>query len=205
MPLERPSSSRAKTNSEAGAGILVRDCLGNRPGAWEEFLRRYSNLIFSTIRKVGLPPSDQEEAYQAAVLAIYRQLSSLRDTDRLISWIVVISRRQAINRIRSRRNEVSLDHLSPSELAIAESTLEAADGLPEAETVALERAQQAAETLVRLPERCRRLLRLLFYEDPSIDYTEIARREGIPVGSIGPTRARCIEKARRIFEDQGWV
>lgn len=203
MPSDRTPSSPAPAETESG--LLVRDCLANRPGAWEEFLHRYSNLIYSTILKDGLPRTEQEDAYQAAIVAIYRQLGSLRDTARLVPWIVVISHRQAINRIRARRKETSLDDISAADLAKAEAALANSDGLPDVQVVALERAQQATETLSRLPERCRRLIQLLFYEDPAPDYSEIARQEGIPVGSIGPTRARCLEKARRIFEDRGWA
>ena len=77
--------------------------------------------------------------------------------------------------------------------------------LPDAVRVRLEQAQQAREALAGLSERCRRLLGYLFFEDPPLDYAEIARREGLPIGSLGPTRARCLEKLRRHFEDRGWA
>lgn len=178
-------------------------CLEHADQAWDEMLRRYSNLIYSTILKVGLPPEEQEEAFQATVVAIYRQLPRLRQPERLLSWIIGIAWRQAVNRIRSRSRETRLEEVTDPIMAHAIDR-PAAGPLPDEERLALARSQQLLEALEQLSERCQRLLGYLFFEDPAPDYQEISRREKIPIGSLGPTRARCLDKLRKLFQDRGW-
>lgn len=199
---DESSQSRSRRSSAAGwtTGELISLCLTGEDAAWQEFLNRYSRLIYSTILKEDLSQDDQEEAFQASVMAIYCGLPQLRDHSRLISWIIAITWRQAINSIRHRSREARVRKAAD---AIGH---EAGDQplAPEA-LVALERAQQAQEALAALPERCRRLLTGLFYEDPRPGYDEIAHRMGIPIGSLGPTRARCLERMRRYFEERNWI
>jgi RNA polymerase sigma factor (sigma-70 family) len=201
----RPGGTSA-ASSNLSPTELVDACVERRPGSWEEFLRRYANLIYSTILKVGLPDADQEDAFQSAILVIYADLGRLRSRESIASWIVGITYRQAINRIRA-RTRARETPLEEDEDMPGRSVIDplAPGDLPDQSRVELERAQQIAEALERLPERCRRLLRILFYEDPAPDYGEISRREGLPVGSIGPTRARCLEKMRRVYEERGWA
>ena len=194
--------------AELPVELLVDRCLANSPGAWEEFLRRYANLIYSTlIRKVSLDPADQEDAFQNAVVAIYESLPKLKDPSLIVSWIVQITYRQGINRIRrrARRRESALDDFTEAQIHAERASEDAGDAPVDEVRIELERAQRAREMLEAAPERCRRLLRLLFYADPPLAYQEIARREGIPIGSIGPTRARCLEKLRALCESLGWV
>jgi RNA polymerase sigma factor (sigma-70 family) len=183
---------------------LVDRCLDHESGAWEEFLRRYGRLIYSTIHKVGLPANEQEDTFQSSVMAIYLQLPKLRDRERLVAWIVGITWRQSVDRIRSRSREIRMEEVEDQVLrGSLDPPADAA--LPDEDRVALEQAQHAREALESLSERCSRLISLMFYEHPPLDYTEIARREGIPIGSLGPTRARCLERMRQFYRKQGWT
>jgi len=208
MPDKAPADIR-KLPSHSGAmqtltsDELVSACLEHERGAWEEFLRRYANLIHSTILKVGVTGVEQEEAFQNSVIAMYRELPRLRDRGKLISWIVGISHRQAVNRIRARRREVLVEEISDEMMAGANTI--GIEELPAEDRQRLEQAQQTREAMELLPERCRRLLEMLFIQDPPADYAEVSKREKIPVGSIGPTRQRCLDKARKTFRDRGWV
>jgi RNA polymerase sigma factor (sigma-70 family) len=209
---DRVGSNRAAPeHSGSGTGghkrpdrDLVDRCLDHEFGAWEEFLRRYGRLIYSTIHKAGLRPDEQEDAFQSSVMAIYRQLPKLRDREKIVSWIVGITWRQAVDRIRLRSREIRMEEVRDP--VLRGSLDPPADAvLPDEDRVALELAQHATEALDSLPGRCRRLLNLMFYEHPPLDYAEIARREGVPVGSLGPTRARCLQKMRRFFRERGWT
>lgn len=182
---------------------LLRRCRSGDEEAWREFLKRYGNLIYSTIIKVGLQPADQDDAFQSTVMALYRDLDKLRDPSRLISWIIGIAYRQAVNRIRSktRSRETSLEAVAEADFAEAVRFEMPADE----DRVALEHAQQIQEAMRALPERCRRLITLLFLTDPPPDYVDIARAENLPIGSIGPTRARCLQKLRRHYEERRWT
>lgn len=215
--MTRRSASQGRVRSTQGPGRattgdilqsihpedLVRRCRAHSPGAWEEFLRRYADLIHSTIVRMGLDDSDRQDAFQAAVLSIYDSIDRLRNPDSLLSWIVGISRRRAMDQLRrrARRREVPVEERSGT----GESDLVDTSVLPDSARIELEGAQQVREAMAALPERCRRLLSMLFFEEPSPEYAEISRRESIPIGSIGPTRARCLERVRRFFQDKGWL
>jgi RNA polymerase sigma factor (sigma-70 family) len=199
----RSDSDSAPPREDPEARELVDRCLRGEEDAWRQFLERYRRLIYATILKVGLPAVDQEEAFQETVVAIYQQLGRLRDNDRLVSWIVGIAWRQSINRIRARGRDRRVGAMDGESSAGPE--LAAAEVPPDTIRLALERAQHAQEALAVLSERCRRLVHYLFYEDPPPDYAEIARREEIPIGSLGPTRARCLEKLRAYFKGRGWL
>jgi len=204
------SGDRAKSPADGirpmhfpSPGELVAACLEKNESAWEELLKRYGNLIYSTILKVQLPEDEVEEAFQSSIVAIHQQLPRLRDPDRLVSWIIGISYRQAINRIRSRRREMTVESL-PEGWLDQNSLHSVSPELPDQTRVRLTDAQMTRESFADLTERCRRLLGSLFFEDPSPDYTEISQREGIPIGSIGPTRARCLEKLRQFMLERGF-
>jgi len=194
---------KARASRQTTPEALIEACLAHEEGSWPEFLRRYSNLIYSTIRKTGLRREDQEEAFQNTVIAIYRQLGHLRQSDRLTSWIIGIAWRQSINQVRLRSRDSSLVEYTDGAAEAADRTASAQAPIDEVRT-ALERAQRAQEGMERLPERCRRLLQLMFYQDPPLEYREIARREGIPIGSLGPTRTRCLEKLKKLLAERGW-
>lgn len=177
---------------------LIAACLAHEESAWTEMVRRYANLIYSTILRTDLPGEEVEEAFQASIVAIHQQLPGLRDPDRLVPWIIGISYRQAINRIRARCRE-SVGAVSHAMLEASGLVPELND-LPDRVRLRLEQSHQVQSALARLPERCRNLLHSLFFEEPAPEYAEIAARDGIPIGSIGPTRARCLEKMRQILE-----
>src|SRR5512140_2909621 len=75
---------------------MVRRCIEHRPGAWDDLLLRYANLIHSTIRRTRLEPVEADEAFQKTVLTIYRTLPTLRNPDRIVPWIIGIAHNQAI-------------------------------------------------------------------------------------------------------------
>ena len=210
-PPRRFSSRKLRSTGVASPSPVDRDptglvprCLRGETGAWEEFLERYGRLVYSTILKVGLPAEEQEAAFQETIMAVFRRLDQLRDPDHLVSWIVGIAWRQSVNRIRVRSREQRVEEVDDQVLSRSLDPPE--DHAPPDEILlGLERAQQARAALDSLPERCRRLLGYFFYMDPPPDYCEIARREEIPIGSLGPTRVRCLEKLRIYFVERGWV
>ncbi|MCA9728642.1 MAG: sigma-70 family RNA polymerase sigma factor [Candidatus Eisenbacteria bacterium] len=182
----------------ASSESLLAACLTGDERAWDEMIRRFANLIYSTILRTDLPTEEVEEAFQASIVAIHQQLGTLRDPARIVPWIIGISYRQAINRIRARRRE-SVGAVSHAMLEASGLVPEVGD-LPDQQRVRLELAHRVQRAMESLPERCRSLLHSLFFEDPSPEYAEIADRYGIPIGSIGPTRARCLDKMRQAIE-----
>lgn len=199
----QPPGPSPTVREAADAEDLIEQCLANAPGAWEAFFRQYQGLIHSTVRRYHLPEEDAKEAFQTSMVAIYRQLSNLRDRTRLHTWIVSIACRQSIDRIRERTRFVGLDETDPH---LPKGSLAArAEPLPDREIGLLEDAQRAREALAAASERCRKLLTNLFLQDPPDDYKTVAEREGIQVSSVGALRGRCLEAMRRFFEARGWT
>jgi len=197
----RPPSRRGtRARPTASPHDLIQRCLRGDEGAWDEFVAAYANLIHSTVLKFDLSRDDAAEAFQCSVVAIHRQLASLRNADRLVPWIIGISARQAVNHIRARTRHARALERRSQELVAEES----ATPLPDHVLLELERAQAVQEAFSQLSPRCRALLTRLFFDDPPSSYDEIARRERIPRGSIGPVRQRCLDQLRRLLTRNGW-
>lgn len=184
---------------------LVERCLAGEDEAWQEVVRRYERLVYSIGISYHLEKTDLADLFQEVFAALVRGLPRVREPRALCKWLAQTSERvaraQALRLKRERANRANDPHLLES--------LPASE--PWAGTEDLERLEQ--ETIVRvaiadLPERCRKLLQLLYYEDPVPSYAVVARRLRMPIGSIGPTRARCIGRLRealreRLFDGNG--
>jgi len=193
--MPRPSP-RGPDAAPSPAHDLVQRCLAGENSAWAEFLDRYGDLIYSVALRMGASRTDAEDVVQASVFAIHRALGSMRDPDRLVPWIVGVARRQTLTLFRKRAREVPdaadlPDRVDPAALSdeVAES---------------LERAQHLRDALGSLRERCRILLFALYLREPPASYETISAETGVPIGSIGPTRARCLDALRDALESSGW-
>src|SRR5262245_58275463 len=188
---------RPREQSTPSTEDLLRACLLGDNTAWRLFLERYGNLIYSCSVKMGVSRSDAEEVFQRSVLAILRKLETLRDPERIIPWITEIVRRQTLYFLRSRVREIPYGGNGP---------LESADPAPLAGEAlqSLEASQLIREVLVEMDPRCRKLLQTLYMTDPVPAYKEIADNLGMPIGSVGPTRIRCLKRLRRALVARGY-
>ncbi len=186
--------------SEWEVETLIAECLIRRESAWEEFLRRYQDLIYSCLRRYSLPEDDTREAFQITVAAIVTSLQNLRQPDRLSSWIIGIAVRQGAKRAQAIGRERATD---PEDEQLLD--LPSAEELPESERLVLERTYQVRLALGTLGERCQRILSALFLEVPPKDYEALAAEEGISSGSVGPIRGRCLERMKKVFRQNGWA
>ena len=155
-------------------------------------IERYARLVCSVPRRHGLDDADADDVAQATFILLHRSLDRLRDAERLASWLLTTAHRETWRVGRRRRGT-------------AERMLETvADvGAPDpAELNRWEREQAVRQALAELGGRCEALLTRLF-RDPSPDYHGIARDLEMPVGSIGPTRARCFTKLAPILRRLG--
>ena len=180
-------------------GQLVAACLKGDHCAWEALVNRYSRLIYSIPFKYGLSEDDAGDVFQSVCLILLEKLSSLRDHSRLSAWLITTTTRECWSmsqkRAKQRERTVRDDEESPE--------LEVRDDAPAPDDLALllERQQTVREGVLRLPARCQRLIWYLFYRKAETSYADITRQLGIPEGSIGPTRARCLDKLRRVLQD----
>lgn len=185
---------------------LVARCRGGEEAAWRVLVARYQRLAFTVPRRAGLSEADAAEVFQATFTALFEQLDRLDQADRLRAWLVTTARRQTLQQLdRLRRHAtVPLGARAPS--GDGPEGDEAPDvpdedspGPPERleELQAQDRVRRALDTLDR---RSRELLSYLYLSDPPLAYEEVAARMGMAVGSVGPTRNRCMEKLRLALE-----
>jgi RNA polymerase sigma factor (sigma-70 family) len=159
--------------------------------AWDALVERFAPLIWSICRRCRLEPADAHDVGQYVWLQLVDQLEAVHDPAALAGWLATTTRRECFRVLRAARRQQDLGYVLDVETIPDEQT-----GLAEHELLLAERHAAVREAFNRLPAPCRRLVAMLM-EDPPVPYAEISARLGIPVGSIGPTRRRCLEKLRR--------
>jgi RNA polymerase sigma factor (sigma-70 family) len=181
---------------------LIVACLEGDAGAWEALIARYQRLIYSVPLKARLSQSDAADVFQAVCLKLYEKLQTLRDHEKLSSWIITTATRESWRAASHRRRDLVLQ--GSGKEAGAELLDELADARPLADEQRemLERQQIVRQAVAALPERCSELVEMLFYRKDELSYAEIARRMDMPISSVGPTRARCLGKLRKLLQDK---
>ena len=170
---------------------LVQACVAGDHLAWEELVDRYGRLVYSIPRRTGLSAADADDVFQNVFTTLFRRLADLRDVTRLSSWLITTTYRECWRVGKLAKRYAGLD-------AVVDVSAP-----PDAEVARWEREQQVREALHRVDERCRELLTALFLEPKTPNYQAISARFGMPVGSIGPTRARCFKKLERVLREMG--
>lgn len=173
---------------------LVQACQAGRQDAWNALVERYGRLVYSIPRRYGLSESDADDVFAAVWATVFRKLGELRDQLRLSSWLITTTHRECW-RI-GRRNAAYKG--SDFESHFADVGSPADDKVEAWETQHLVR-----EGLKELGGRCQELLTALFFDAARQDYEAVSAKLGVPIGSIGPTRARCFKKLAAILRDMG--
>ena len=169
---------------------LIDDCLRGQHEAWNELVERYSRLVWSIARKHRLLDADAEDVHQTVFANLIRHLGDLRERERLSSWLITTATRECWRlQKRQSRGAISLND-QRDELAASESK-DASD------------EQLVRDAMTRLNARCQELLTALFRAVGEPSYPEIAERLGMPTGSIGPTRARCLARLEALLRELG--
>lgn len=173
---------------------LVRRCQHGDREAWDEFLDRYGRLVWSVAHRQGASAEEAEEIFQRSWVALVEGIQRLEDPDRVVSWVAATARHHAWRLFDEHRRHRRVESLD-------ENRDDRADGAAarDEELAADEMAVLVREAVAGMDDRCRQLLELLFLADPPLDYREIAAETGLAVGSIGPIRARCLNRLRIRF------
>jgi RNA polymerase sigma factor (sigma-70 family) len=176
--------------------LLVRLAAGGDKQAWERLVDQYSRLIWSITAEYRLVESDAADVAQTTWLRLVEHIDRIQYPDRVGSWLAATARNECLRSLAARKRVV-----------LGHDTSEIGDTYaPGAEVderlLAAERDQIVREAMSRLPTRWQRLLELLM-ADPPVSYTEISEQLGLPVGSIGPTRGRCLARLRVLLPDGG--
>lgn len=179
---------------------LICACRRGDSDAWEALVMRYQRLIFSIARRGGLDGDQASEVLQHVFMLLYQNIDRIDQPDRIRSWLTTVARRETITVRQKMRSAVLQPSMDEDEHILS---LPDEGSLPIEIMIQLERQQIVRTALAMLDERCRNLLEYLFMNEDSPSYTKIAETLGMPPGSIGPTRARCLQKLRTLLEDSG--
>ena len=179
---------------------LVAACLKGDPRAWESLIARYQRLIYSIPLKHGFSPVDAADIFQAVCVKLLERLATLRDHDRVSSWLITTTTRECWRLVAERRREGQTPMYGEDYERDITHSLASTEPLADEQRARIEQQQLVREAVAALPDRCRRLITLLFYSKDELTYTDIARLINAPVNSIGPTRARCLQKLKKLLE-----
>lgn len=186
----RPGGNVGDLVSEAARAF--QDFRDGVPGGIDRLVRLVSPLLWHTARHCGLSAAEAEDSVQQTFLTLVRRADSISDPLAVIRWLTVTLRRQAW---RDRANAGARQGVELDDVQLPTQ--------PSAESMAVltDEQQRLWAHVSALPERCRQLLAVIAFA-PRPDYAAIAKNLGMPVGSIGPTRGRCLQKLRaRLGED----
>ena len=180
---------------------LVARCLNGEQSAWSLLVQRYQRLVYAVVRRIGLDEHAAADVFQTVFTRLVQHLPKIDDPARLQAWIVTTAKREAL--LQRSRGHRTVSMTSDDDGGEQGGDWDFADETPVAEEAleSLQQAERVRRGLDQLDERCRQLLTLLFNDDEDRPaYDDIARKVGMPVGSIGPTRSRCLGKLRKLVE-----
>lgn len=184
------------------ADLLAR-CREGSQAAWSVVVRRYQRLIFTVPRRAGLSDDQAADVFQTTFSRLFENLDRIADPARVQAWLVTTAKRESLRLREQSRRTVDLARSGNDDEGDDGDPLDrfADPGpLPEALLADLQHQDLLRRAVDQLDPRSRQLVELLFLQDEPLPYGEIAARLGIAEGSIGPTRARCIEKLRALLK-----
>jgi RNA polymerase sigma factor (sigma-70 family) len=195
---EQPGAEPAPRAQSALSAALTAELVAYQAGdnaAGGRLAKLATPLLWHVARSAGADPVAAEDAVQNALLALLRRGSTIQDPRAVLQWLIVTVRREVV---KLARKAVRVE-LSPD----PDTRTDPSPGPAEAQLVR-ERDRVLWRAVTQLPPRCRDLLRIVAHADRP-DYSVISAALGMPVGSIGPTRGRCLAKLRALLStDPAW-
>lgn len=175
-------------------GELVSAAAEGDSGAWDALVERFTGLVWSVVRGYGLERAESADVVQTTWLRLVENLGRLREPERVGAWLATTARREAL---RTRQRGARQVPTEDERLEVSDPSVG-----PEALVVRADRDRMLWQCLESLSDRCRTLLRVLS-SDPPPSYQEVSAALEMPVGSIGPTRARCLDRLRQVMDSSG--
>jgi RNA polymerase sigma factor (sigma-70 family) len=175
---------------DPSVSLLVTRAQAGDQQAWTTLVERYAPLVWSICHRRELDGADASDVGQNVWLQLAGQLDKIRDPAALPGWLATTTRRECSRVLRARSSHAAVAVLDAANIPGQQT------GLAEQQLLTAERHAALREALTCLPTSCQRLIAMLI-EDPPVPYAKISAELGIPIGSIGPTRSRCLDKLRR--------
>ena len=177
------------SEQSARVASLVRSAADGDAVAWNSLVEQFSPRLWSVVRGYRLTDEASADVFQQTWLRLIEYLDRMEDPAHLGAWLATTARMEALRVLRGR--SIPTD---PDDLPVIDDR----DRSPEDALLASERDQALRHAIGQLPVRCQKLLALL-YSEPSPSYADIATAVGAPIGSIGPTRTRCLQRLRELL------
>jgi RNA polymerase sigma factor (sigma-70 family) len=175
---------------------LIRRCQQGNEGAWQQLLNKYERLVYSIPLGYGLSREEAADIAQNTFTILIESLDTLSEDSRLGAWLATVARRHTWRLLERNRREVASEGLDGADLVERAVLL----GKSNADSVEHWELTEFLDTgLSQIGEPCRRLLLALYFEPEPSSYAEVGASLGMPIGSIGPTRARCLKRLRRVL------
>lgn len=178
---------------------LLQACRRNDPEAWETLIERYQRLVYTIPRRAGLDEDLAAEVFQRVFTRLVQKIDSIQQPERLSAWLSTVARRETWRVIQQEQGR-----FVPLPEADQDLELPNLAPLPDDQITRIEEQHQIRRALHTLGERCVQLLTMLYYQPEPPPYSEIAAALGTTPGSIGPTRARCLEKLKKRLHEMGF-
>lgn len=186
-----PINVIASTSAAEDAELVAR-CRDGDEAAWAALVEKYGRLVYSIPRKIGLSEADSEDVFQTVFSALLRHVREIEQPGSLSYWLMTTSRRASWKVLRG---ENRTSELTEREIDERQSV--------DDDVAQWEREQVVKQALGRIDARCRDLLTALFLDPTEASYDRISAELGMPIGSIGPTRARCFKKVHAVLAEMG--
>lgn len=177
---------------------LIRHCRQGSVGAWQRLLDNYERLVYSIPLRYGLSRDDAADVAQTTFTILIQNLDTLPEDSRLGPWLATVVRRHTWRLLERNRRETSSERLEETlhvqgALLFGKSN---GDSIEHWELI-----EWLDSGLSKISDSCRELLLELYFQPGQPSYAEVAERLGIPLGSIGPTRARCLKRLKRVLDE----
>ena len=171
------------------------EALSGKSTAWKELIDKYQSLVYAVATRAGLSMADAADCFQQTFVLLYQNRQKITDPTRISAWLVTTAKRESIRLGRQSRN-----------VREPEPSMEQADDSPVADELLdqVERQALLEVALRQLDDRCQTLLKALFFAPEDLSYEQVAKSVGIAFNSLGPIRARCLQRLRKLLEENGY-
>jgi RNA polymerase sigma factor (sigma-70 family) len=195
--MEKPMLQSSSPDVSWSDTLLVGECLRGNEEAWDALVDKYKNLIYSIAIRRGFSPDDATDIFQSVAAQLLSQLTRLRQPEALSAWLIQVTSHQCV---QWKRQQFRNADLAGGENGSANSEVEN----PESLLFEAWREQTLRQAIRQGSPQCRRLIEMLFIENPPCSYQDVAADLGIATGSIGFIRKKCLERLRLSLEQAGF-
>jgi RNA polymerase sigma factor (sigma-70 family) len=176
---------------------LVRRCAAGERAAWSVLVRRYESLVYTIPRRARLPDAAVDDVFQTTFLHLLEHVDRLRQPDRLREWLVTTAKFETWRLCRQSREAARGEGVADDAIESLVDT----QPLPDEFLAEVQTWHAVQRGLERIEPRCRQIIEWLYLVDEPLSYEEVAKRLGLPAGSISPTRQRCLGKLRVLLQN----